>query len=114
MLALEDTALDPDQVENLIKFCPTKEEIELLKVGLQTDTQEPFVLFNFVIGSMFYVQGYKGDKEKLGKCEQVRRISSLHYVVDLAHNPSHPPLYNMYIHSTYITVDMGYYCNHMY
>ncbi|KAL6221556.1 hypothetical protein ACLB2K_004952 [Fragaria x ananassa] len=45
VLALEDTALDPDQVENLIKFCPTKEEIELLK-------------------------GYKGDKEKLGKCEQ--------------------------------------------
>ncbi|KAK9947356.1 hypothetical protein M0R45_002985 [Rubus argutus] len=45
VLALQDTALDPDQVENLIKFCPTKEEMELLK-------------------------GYKGEKEKLGKCEQ--------------------------------------------
>ncbi|XP_061990347.1 formin-like protein 18 isoform X1 [Rosa rugosa] len=45
VLALENTALDPDQVENLIKFCPTKEEMELLK-------------------------GYKGEKEKLGKCEQ--------------------------------------------
>ncbi|KAK8975917.1 hypothetical protein V6N11_057751 [Hibiscus sabdariffa] len=32
ILALDDAALDPDQIENLIKFCPTKEEIELLKV----------------------------------------------------------------------------------
>ncbi|KAL2502214.1 formin-like protein 13 [Forsythia ovata] len=45
VLALEDTALDVDQVDNLIKFCPTKEEMELLK-------------------------GYKGEKDKLGKCEQ--------------------------------------------
>ncbi|XVE53536.1 hypothetical protein DITRI_Ditri03aG0010800 [Diplodiscus trichospermus] len=45
VLALDDTALDADQLENLIKFCPTKEEIELLK-------------------------GYNGDKENLGKCEQ--------------------------------------------
>eukprot|EP00257_Ricinus_communis_P023242 XP_015583170.1 formin-like protein 18 [Ricinus communis] len=45
VLALEDTALDVDQLENLIKFCPTKEEMELLK-------------------------GYIGEKEKLGKCEQ--------------------------------------------
>lgn len=80
MLALEDTALDPDQVENLIKFCPTKEEMELLKVGLQTATEETFIHFNFIIGFIFYVQGYKGEKEKLGKCEQVCRTSSLHYV----------------------------------
>ncbi|XP_021899384.1 formin-like protein 13, partial [Carica papaya] len=45
VLALEDSALDVDQVENLVKFCPTKEEMELLK-------------------------GYTGEKEKLGKCEQ--------------------------------------------
>ncbi|XP_038978464.1 formin-like protein 18 [Phoenix dactylifera] len=45
VLALDDSALDVDQVDNLIKFCPTKEEIELLK-------------------------GYSGDKESLGKCEQ--------------------------------------------
>ncbi|XP_039063921.1 formin-like protein 17 [Hibiscus syriacus] len=32
ILALDDTALDPDQIENLIKFFPTKEEIELLKI----------------------------------------------------------------------------------
>ncbi|XP_057969779.1 formin-like protein 18 [Malania oleifera] len=45
VLSLEESALDIDQVDNLIKFCPTKEEIELLK-------------------------GYNGDKDKLGKCEQ--------------------------------------------
>ncbi|XP_021769441.1 formin-like protein 6 [Chenopodium quinoa] len=45
VLALDDSALDVDQVENLIKFCPTKEEMEQLK-------------------------GYKGDKDNLGKCEQ--------------------------------------------
>ncbi|EYU42463.1 hypothetical protein MIMGU_mgv1a0002421mg, partial [Erythranthe guttata] len=45
VLALEDSALDVDQVDNLIKFCPTKEEMEVLK-------------------------GYKGEKDKLGKCEQ--------------------------------------------
>lgn len=44
-LAMDESILDADQVENLIKFCPTKEEMELLK-------------------------NYTGDKEKLGKCEQ--------------------------------------------
>ncbi|KAG0461665.1 hypothetical protein HPP92_021962 [Vanilla planifolia] len=44
VLALDDSVLDVDQVDNLIKFCPTKEEMDLLK--------------NF------------GDKESLGKCEQ--------------------------------------------
>lgn len=32
-LAMDESILDADQVENLIKFCPTKEEMELLKVG---------------------------------------------------------------------------------
>ncbi|CAD6265676.1 unnamed protein product [Miscanthus lutarioriparius] len=45
ILALDHTVLDADQVENLIKFTPTKDEIELLK-------------------------GYKGDKQVLGECEQ--------------------------------------------
>ncbi|PIN04850.1 Rho GTPase effector BNI1 [Handroanthus impetiginosus] len=45
LLALDDSALDIDQVDNLIKFCPTKEEIQLLK-------------------------NYNGDVENLGKCEQ--------------------------------------------
>ncbi|EEF42479.1 conserved hypothetical protein [Ricinus communis] len=45
VLALDSSALDIDQVENLIKFCPTKEEMETLK-------------------------NYTGDKEMLGKCEQ--------------------------------------------
>ena len=34
VLALDDSILDVDQVENLIKFCPTKEEMELLKVHI--------------------------------------------------------------------------------
>ncbi|OIV98504.1 hypothetical protein TanjilG_18788 [Lupinus angustifolius] len=45
VLTLEESVLDTDQVENLMKFCPTKEEIEVLK-------------------------GYAGEKEKLGRCEQ--------------------------------------------
>ncbi|GAV89012.1 FH2 domain-containing protein [Cephalotus follicularis] len=45
VLAMDESILDVDQVENLIKFCPTKEEMELLK-------------------------GYTGDKGTLGKCEQ--------------------------------------------
>uniref|UniRef100_F6I0A2 Formin-like protein n=1 Tax=Vitis vinifera TaxID=29760 RepID=F6I0A2_VITVI len=45
ILALDSSTLDIDQVENLIKFCPTKEEMELLK-------------------------NYPGDKAMLGKCEQ--------------------------------------------
>lgn len=44
-LAMDESILDADQVENLIKFCPTKEEMDLLK-------------------------GYTGDRESLGKCEQ--------------------------------------------
>lgn len=32
VLALDSSALDIDQVENLIKFCPTKEEMETLRV----------------------------------------------------------------------------------
>ncbi|GJT02336.1 formin-like protein 13 isoform X1, partial [Tanacetum coccineum] len=45
VLALEDSGLDSDLVDKLIKFCPTQEEMETLK-------------------------GYKGEKDKLGKCEQ--------------------------------------------
>ncbi|CAN6805564.1 unnamed protein product [Brassica oleracea] len=32
VLALDETALDLDQIDNLIKFCPTNEEMEILKV----------------------------------------------------------------------------------
>lgn len=45
ILALDGSTLDVDQVENLIKFSPTKEEMEMLK-------------------------NYSGDKEMLGRCEQ--------------------------------------------
>ncbi|CAL0307194.1 unnamed protein product [Lupinus luteus] len=46
VLSMDESVLDVDQVDNLIKFCPSKEEMELLK-------------------------GYTGDKENLGKCEQL-------------------------------------------
>ncbi|CAK9179420.1 unnamed protein product [Ilex paraguariensis] len=45
ILALDSSALEINQVGNLVKFCPTKEEMETLK-------------------------NYTGDKEMLGKCEQ--------------------------------------------
>ncbi|CAN1144022.1 Formin-like protein 14 [Linum perenne] len=45
ILNLDSSTLDIDQVENLIKFCPTKEEMETLK-------------------------NFTGDKGMLGKCEQ--------------------------------------------
>jgi formin 2 len=45
VLGMDEYVLDVDQIENLIRFCPTKEEMELLK-------------------------NYTGDKATLGKCEQ--------------------------------------------
>lgn len=45
VLSLEDSVLDAGRVDNLIKFCPTAEEMEILK-------------------------GYSGEKENLGRCEQ--------------------------------------------
>jgi len=36
VLALDDSIVDGDQVDYLIKFCPTKEEMELLKVHFST------------------------------------------------------------------------------
>jgi hypothetical protein len=95
---LDETALDVDQVENLIKFCPTKEEIELLKVldlffQLKSSTlclhiyplnilfpfceygHRYFLMFFFcAIIICFNVQGYAGNKENLGKCEQVMEL----------------------------------------
>jgi hypothetical protein len=54
VLALDDSIVDGDQVDYLIKFCPTKEEMELLK-------------------------GFTGNKENLGKCEQV--TNNLFYLI---------------------------------
>nr|CAB3451349.1 unnamed protein product [Digitaria exilis] len=51
VLALDDSIVDGDQVDYLIKFCPTKEEMELLK-------------------------GYTGKKENLGNCEQVADLKN--------------------------------------
>ena len=41
---MDDSVLDVDQVENLIKFCPTKEEIELLKVKLNKFIHDSCIL----------------------------------------------------------------------
>ncbi|CAI9261120.1 unnamed protein product [Lactuca saligna] len=45
ILALDPSALNLDQVDNLIKFCPTEKEMEMIK-------------------------SYTGDKKMLGQCEQ--------------------------------------------
>ncbi|KAJ3699040.1 hypothetical protein LUZ61_002745 [Rhynchospora tenuis] len=45
VLTLDDSMLEMEQVDALVKFCPTKDEVEKLR-------------------------SYKGDVEKLGKCEQ--------------------------------------------
>nr|GEU86394.1 hypothetical protein [Tanacetum cinerariifolium] len=45
VLALDNSAIDVEQVDNLIKFCPTEEEMKQIK-------------------------GFKGDTKMLGKCEQ--------------------------------------------
>ena len=55
VLDLEDSALDVDQVENLIKFCPTKEEMELLKVWKTIMLKlEYHVLFIFSLLRIFH------------------------------------------------------------
>lgn len=54
ILIMDDSALDIDQVDNLIKFSPTKEEMELLKVFLYflviclfyTSTLHPIDFYN--------------------------------------------------------------------
>ncbi|BAB11443.1 unnamed protein product [Arabidopsis thaliana] len=51
VLGMDEYVLDVDQIENLIRFCPTKEEMELLK-------------------------NYTGDKATLGKCEQLAKAKA--------------------------------------
>lgn len=48
---MDESVLDVDQVENLIKFCPTKEDMELLKVNLKTK-------FSILLTSCFGNQGF--------------------------------------------------------
>ncbi|XP_052111010.1 formin-like protein 20 isoform X1 [Arachis duranensis] len=62
VLAMDESVLDVDQVKNLIKFCPTKEEMELLKVKIN----KLIILNSYIL----FCQGYTGDKENLEKCEQ--------------------------------------------
>ncbi|XP_052111012.1 formin-like protein 21b isoform X3 [Arachis duranensis] len=69
VLAMDESVLDVDQVKNLIKFCPTKEEMELLKVKIN----KLIILNSYIL----FCQGYTGDKENLEKCEQVRKSVKL-------------------------------------
>ncbi|KAL0371970.1 UNVERIFIED_CONTAM: Formin-like protein 14 [Sesamum calycinum] len=61
ILALDSSALDIDQVENLIKFCPTKEEMETLKMETRFMEEE--------LAEALDVRITMGQ-EMLGKCEQ--------------------------------------------
>lgn len=56
-LALDDSILDADQVENLLKFCPTKEEMELLKVYIVKlmKTLLLVIAFFFLIKFFYFV-----------------------------------------------------------
>lgn len=87
-MALDTSVLDNDQVENLIKFCPTKEEIEMLKViffscflfspyDLTYLPNQNLTYFYHICASFFpflTFQGYNGNREMLGKCEQVSPV----------------------------------------
>ncbi|GJZ39973.1 formin-like protein 20 [Tanacetum coccineum] len=59
ILTMNDKHLDANQLENILKFCPTKEEIEKL-------------------------QNYQGDKNMLGKCEVVAIVQ---YFLELMRVP---------------------------
>ncbi|KAK4402274.1 Formin-like protein 20 [Sesamum angolense] len=52
VLAMDDSTLDADQVENLIKFCPKKEEMELLKNFVVVDCVGCFDFFQFFLELM--------------------------------------------------------------
>ncbi|KAK3029751.1 hypothetical protein RJ639_038028 [Escallonia herrerae] len=67
ILALDSSALDIDQVENLIKFCPTKEEMEMLKWNSQESTHPEAVAPEI---HWTVLENYSGEKDMLGKCEQ--------------------------------------------
>lgn len=54
VLAMDESVLDVDQVENLIKFCPTKEEMELLKVKLDKIVTASYILLE-IKGSCFWL-----------------------------------------------------------
>ncbi|MCD7447520.1 hypothetical protein HAX54_031016 [Datura stramonium] len=60
-LAMDESVLDADQVENLIKFCPTKEEMDLLKeerlVNKASSLNFPVFTQGIEYGYIFYLFG---------------------------------------------------------
>lgn len=91
VVALDDSVVDGDQVDYLIKFCPTKEEMELLKVQFSSCSIPLWNIIRFLVncilvyqqylfppvsylywhGNFQIFQSYTGKKENLGNCEQV-------------------------------------------
>ena len=73
--------LDVDKVDNLIKFCPTKEEMDMLRVSSSSAYAHGSRCLERFIGILviylpcytwpYVLQNFAGDKDTLGKCEQV-------------------------------------------
>nr|GFA01997.1 hypothetical protein [Tanacetum cinerariifolium] len=56
VLALDDSALDVDQVDNLIKICPTKEEMNIIMGKLTFDTVHDFMAAFCVSLQQFFME----------------------------------------------------------
>lgn len=52
---MDESILDADQVENLIKFCPTKEEMELLKASLHFLNHYATYDFHYLIHTHYFL-----------------------------------------------------------
>ncbi|GKC21281.1 formin-like protein 13 isoform X1, partial [Tanacetum coccineum] len=72
VLALEASGLDQEQVDNLLSFFRHKKRWRhSRKNDPYNDTLDYVeITLLFVINTGFYSQGYKGEKDKLEKCEQ--------------------------------------------
>ena len=58
VLALDDSIVDGDQVDYLIKFCPTKEEMELLKVHFSSCSIPLWNIISFLVNCILVYQQY--------------------------------------------------------
>ncbi|KAH1254649.1 Formin-like protein 20 [Glycine max] len=82
VLAMDDSVLDVDQLENLSKFCPTKEEIELLKYFLELmkvpRVESKFRVFSFKIQFRTQITEFKKSLNTVNAaCEEVRNSFKL-------------------------------------
>ena len=58
VLALDDSIVDGDRVDYLIKFCPTKEEMELLKVHFSSCSIPLWNIISFLVNCILVYQQY--------------------------------------------------------